>query len=101
MLSDADLFQTMDRQEQLTLDSYQKVYQTCINLIKSESKKRQTSCTFLVPPMVLSSGYRTINTVECGYYIVDHLMQANVHIVAQMIDRNTIVIEWGRRTVPE
>lgn len=96
MLSDSDLFQARDRQEQITQECYQKVYQSCINLIKSESKKRQTSCVFQVPPMILCGRYRTIDTIECGQYILDHLHVANTHIVAQMMDRTTIAISWDR-----
>jgi len=95
-LEPTDLYRKHDELIELKRQSYEKIYQKCVNIIKLTAAAGELICTFEIPGFMFGVAYSLINQKMCANYIMNKLSQNNRNIRTMFVDPNCIIIDWRR-----
>lgn len=95
-LNNNDLYKKHDQLIQLKKETYEKLYNRCINNIKLTSNAGELICLFEIPSFLFGSSYPIINIESCANYIMNKLTTTNSNIKTSFIEPNIIFIDWRR-----
>lgn len=96
MLSDDDLYRNHHNLVELKKQTYDKLFERCVQSVKLASKIGELMCVYKVPSFVFGAPYPTINIEYCSKYIIKKLLRTNKHIKANFIEPDIIFIDWRR-----
>ena len=97
-LNNNDLYKKHDQLVQLKKETYEKIYNRCVNTIKLTSNAGELVCLFQIPEVVFGLSYPKINIVSCANYIMNKLTKANKHVKTNFYEPNIIFIDWRRES---
>lgn len=95
-LQNSDLYKKHDQLAQLKKETYDKIYKTCINLIKKTAETGELMCIFEIPTFSFGASYPIININACAEYIMKKLSIENSNIRSEFIEPDTIFIDWTK-----
>ena len=95
-LNNNDLYKKHDQLIQLKKETYEKLYNRCVNNIKLTSNAGELICLFEIPSFLFGSSYPIINIESCANYIMNKLTTTNSNIKTSFIEPNIIFIDWRR-----
>lgn len=95
-INNNDLYKKHDQLINLKKQTYDKLYQRCINGIKLTSNAGELIYVFQIPPTLFGVGYPLINIQSCANYIMNKLAQENKNIRTTFVEPNFILIDWRR-----
>ena len=97
-LNNNDLYKKHDQLIQLKKETYEKLYNRCVNNIKLTSNAGELICLFEIPSFLFGSSYPIINIESCANYIMNKLTTTNSNIKTSFIEPNIIFIDWRRKS---
>lgn len=92
-----DLYKKHDQLIELKRQSYEKIYQQCLNVIKMTASAGELMCIFEIPSFMFGVAYSIINQKMCANYIMNKLAKSNKNIRTAYVEPNMVVIDWRRQ----
>lgn len=96
-LQNSDLYKKHDQLIELKKQTYDQLYIRCQNIIKLAANTGELICLFEIPNFLFGSSFPIINVKSCANYIMNKLVESNVHIKTTFIEPNIIFIDWRRK----
>lgn len=93
-LTDEELYLSHNKIKQMKKNTYDSLYNKCVNKVKLVSKKGFMCCLFVIPKIVFGSEYPKINVKYAADYISDKLVKTNKNIKVTFYEPNALFIEW-------
>lgn len=94
----SDLYKHRDQLIELKRQSYEKIYERCVNYIKMTAKTGALSCVYEIPEFVFGVPYANINRDRCATYIMNKLAKSNKNIITTFVPPGQLFIDWHRKT---
>lgn len=94
-INDHDLYGTHDRLVCMKKQTYDKIYQKCIQTIKLASKSGHLSCVYYIPSFLVGGSFPIIDIERCAEYVMSKL-EMNANIKTEFYEPNIIVIDWSK-----
>ena len=95
-LKNSDLYKKHDQLSSLKKETYDKIYLSCINLIKKTADTGELICLFDIPKFLFGTGYPIINVPACAEYIMKKLSNANDNIKIEYVAPSFLIIDWTK-----
>ncbi|AAV50713.1 hypothetical protein [Acanthamoeba castellanii mimivirus] len=97
VLNDDDLYKKHDQLVNLKRQTYEKIFNRCVNTIKLSSDAGELICLFQIPNFLFGTGYPIVNIKYCANYIINKLSEMNENIETTFIDPNILFIDWRKK----
>ena len=95
-LRQQDLYGKHDQLIELKRQTYDTLYNRCLNIIKMTAKAGELICFFEIPSFLFGVGYSIVNVKMCANYIMNKLTTSNKNIRTAFFEPNIIFIDWRR-----
>jgi hypothetical protein len=95
-ISDRDLYKKHDTLVEFNKQTYEKIFQRCINEIKMASNTGELIYVFQIPQTLIGHGSLFVNIIPCANYIIYRMNQVNSNIRTTFIEPNLILFDWRR-----
>jgi len=82
---------------ELKRQTYEKIYERCVNYIKITAKTGSLTCLYEIPDFVFGVPFAIINRERCATYIMNKLAASNKNIVTTFIPPGQLWIDWRRK----
>lgn len=96
LLNDDDLYKKHDQLKKLKQETYEKIFNKCVKIIKLASSAGELICFYEIPFFLFGSGYPIINIISCKDFIINKLYKANKNIRTTFIEPNILFIDWRK-----
>lgn len=96
-LGNNDLYKKHDQLINLKKQTYDKLYNRCLNHIKLTADAGELVCIFEIPAFLFGSSYPLINIKYCANYIINKLAEAHKNIKTEFVEPNILFIDWRRQ----
>ncbi|BCS83094.1 hypothetical protein QLL95_gp1029 [Cotonvirus japonicus] len=100
-LKNDDLYRKHDQLINLKKQTYEKLYNRCVNIIKLTSSAGELLCIFEIPSFMFGTSFPIINVEYCANYIINKLTQSNENIKVTFIKPNILFIDWRKEPEPK
>lgn len=95
-LRNIDLYRKHDQMVALKKQTYDKLFNRCINTIKNASNAGELICFYEIPTYLFGEPYPEINVEACAHYIIHKLAYTNNNIKATLIVDHILFLDWRR-----